>query len=884
MADAVLRVRADTTQAQRALGTLNTALASLVTVATAQALIRVADSATNLSNRLRQVSETTAHTNLLFNELVQVANNARTPLATTGDLFFRIARSADSLGISQRQALTVTELVSKGISAAGMSAAEASGPLLQFGQALQSGRFQGDELRSILEGLPVVSRALATSLGVPIGALKKLGSEGKISAKQVVDALLQAKGVIEKDFAKTLPTIGQAFTVLQNNFTAFIAKLDSSLGLSKNSAGALVTLAAAVQSLSNNIATVIDFFKILGQIAITVFLYTFAGRIAVALRSFAGTIQSIGFFIKDFSKNIAAMTGGFAAFYAVAKQQVLSIISQIRGRGQALTNVFDFLFRAVFIPLNGVIRILASLFQNLHLIIGVAIGTVLGFLDPVIQRLSILYDKTMQLLGLSNAPATGSGGGRGPAVGEVEAFNELNKAKKASAVIDDKYVDFLKDLRASLSTRAAEIALLNRKGQLSEDQFAQESELLALTARAQAAGFNNKEVQLLNQKLALLAAEESQLNRLFKENEKLLETGRDLVIETARGSDARIAIDEDYYKKLFLLGDYYLTGKLVSEEQYQRTKAALEQQYNIDSISAEMQNTEKMYADKFALDNRALNISSQHFNLQLEQEKKLSALVFENFNRELILQTELFAVQQNSVTRRMEMQFTAANQEILLRTQIYDLEVSQQEKLAALRQSMFQKELQQRGFSLEQSKSMATERTNFDKKTEREKTQFAIEQGASVFASLGQHNRTAFQAAKAFNIASAIMNTYTGATKALATYPPPFNFIAAAGVVAMGLAQVATIRSQNYAGRALGGPMVGGQQYIVGERGPELVTAPSGGARVIANSDLGSNTTIVFQIQANDTRGFDQLLAERKGMIINMIRQAQQDRGRVATV
>jgi hypothetical protein len=44
---------------------------------------------------------------------------------------------------------------------------------------------------------------------------------------------------------------------------------------------------------------------------------------------------------------------------------------------------------------------------------------------------------------------------------------------------------------------------------------------------------------------------------------------------------------------------------------------------------------------------------------------------------------------------------------------------------------------------------------------------------------------------------------------------------------------------------------------------------------------LGNNgaLTVNFNIQANDTRGFDQLLAERRPMIINMIRTAQQDRG-----
>jgi SLT domain-containing protein len=147
--------------------------------------------------------------------------------------------------------------------------------------------------------------------------------------------------------------------------------------------------------------------------------------------------------------------------------------------------------------------------------------------------------------------------------------------------------------------------------------------------------------------------------------------------------------------------------------------------------------------------------------------------------------------------------------------------------------------------------------------------------------SLGQSNKKAFEAAKAFNIANAIMNTYMGATKALAMYPPPFNFIAAAAVVAMGMAQVSTIRSQQYSGRALGGPVMGGQPYIVGENGPEMFTPNTTGS-ITRNSDLmggGGTTNVNFTIVANDTAGFDQLLNQRKGLITQIIRDAQLDRG-----
>jgi hypothetical protein len=158
---------------------------------------------------------------------------------------------------------------------------------------------------------------------------------------------------------------------------------------------------------------------------------------------------------------------------------------------------------------------------------------------------------------------------------------------------------------------------------------------------------------------------------------------------------------------------------------------------------------------------------------------------------------------------------------------------------------------------------------------------------------LGKINEDAFKAAKAFNIAQAIMNTYTGATKALATYPPPFNYIAAAGVVAAGLAQVSQIRSQSYSGRAVGGQTRAGESYVVGERGPEVLTMGSSNGRVIPNealrraedSDGPSRTTnVTFNINTVDARGFDQLLQSRRGQIISMINSASNDKGRRSVV
>jgi len=192
--------------------------------------------------------------------------------------------------------------------------------------------------------------------------------------------------------------------------------------------------------------------------------------------------------------------------------------------------------------------------------------------------------------------------------------------------------------------------------------------------------------------------------------------------------------------------------------------------------------------------------------------------------------------------------------------------------------------LQQQG-DAERAKQIATDRIEFEKKSEAEKVEFGLSKGAEFFRGLSAYNKKFFAAYKAFAIAQAIINTYQGATKALATYPPPFNFIAAAATVASGLAQVATIRAQT---AQRGGNLITGGPAVVGEDGPELIV-PKQPSTVIprevatAIEGMGGRNqpvTVNFNIQANDTAGFDQLITQRRGLIVNLINTALNERGK----
>ena len=71
----------------------------------------------------------------------------------------------------------------------GASAVEAAGAFRQLSQALGSGRLQGDEFRSISEQMPAIMTAISKEMGQPVGKLKKLASEGKLTADIVIRAL-----------------------------------------------------------------------------------------------------------------------------------------------------------------------------------------------------------------------------------------------------------------------------------------------------------------------------------------------------------------------------------------------------------------------------------------------------------------------------------------------------------------------------------------------------------------------------------------------------------------------------------------------------------------------------------------------------------------------
>lgn len=213
-------------------------------------VVQYTDSWTNLNNRLRLVTDGTQDFQAAQTAVFNIAQDARSPLQSTAELYQRIATNQDALGLSGQGVASIVDTISKTLAISGTAAASADAALVQLGQGFASGTLRGEELNSVMEQAPALAKAIADGLGVPIGELRALGAAGELSALKVVGALQKMAGNVDTQFSKMQATVGQSFTVLENATIKWIGEADQATGASKSLAEGIVALSANLDSVA----------------------------------------------------------------------------------------------------------------------------------------------------------------------------------------------------------------------------------------------------------------------------------------------------------------------------------------------------------------------------------------------------------------------------------------------------------------------------------------------------------------------------------------------------------------------------------------------------------------------------------------------------------
>lgn len=193
-------------------------------------LVQTADAMTNMRNRVMLVTGSHERAIKVQQQLVEVANRSRTGFESLGQLYGRVGRSAQDLGVSEERLLSVVETVGKAMQVSGASTANTEAAVLQLSQGLQSGVLRGDEFNSVMENGGRLARALADGLNVPIGKLRGLAEAGELTAERVIKALESQARTISKEFTSMEVTVGSSLTVLNNSFADMVDRVNRTTG------------------------------------------------------------------------------------------------------------------------------------------------------------------------------------------------------------------------------------------------------------------------------------------------------------------------------------------------------------------------------------------------------------------------------------------------------------------------------------------------------------------------------------------------------------------------------------------------------------------------------------------------------------------------------
>ena len=330
----------------------------------------------------------------------------------------------------------------------------------------------------------------------------------------------------------------------------------------------------------------------------------------------------------------------------------------------------------------------------------------------------------------------------------------------------------------------------------------------------------------------------------------------------------------DQHKKLNRIvkhgGEEHLKATKESIDAYREANKVIEKRVSVveNSFSKEMQALNKLFYTQEQKLLANAHKQSEIIRNELANNKNLKESETKRLN-------ELLIMIQDKLNKDLEdLRIKAILDQAKLDQIELDKIKAHEEAKAKIREQAYSK-------SLNAIKSRQFQELELEKLTKEQVKDLTKVSGRELLGELAKNNKEMFMLNKAFAIKDAIVSTAQGVSKALAL--GPFGIPLAVMIGGLGAVQIATISKQQYTGRQQGGMVKEGQPYMGGEAGKELFV-PNQSGKIVPNHDLGKPVNVNFNINTVDARGFNELLVNSRGVIVNMINNAVNEKGRQAII
>lgn len=270
--------------------------------------VKTTDQLTQLRARIDLINDGSQSTAEIMDKVFSAANRSRGSFLDMADSVAKLNLLAKDAFTSNDEAIYFVEQLNKQFKIAGAGVQETTSAMYQLTQAMAAGKLQGDEFRSIMENAPMLAQSIAQEMGLSVGQLKEMSSQGLITADIIKNALFNSAEETNAKFAEIPMTFQDIGTKLQNDLIAAFQPVMQELGSLASS--------EAFSSVLNELAFS---FKVVGaaaQVAVATVKAAFSG-LGVAINTVKSIVSSFAqLIVTSMPLVVASIVGVTAAFVA----------------------------------------------------------------------------------------------------------------------------------------------------------------------------------------------------------------------------------------------------------------------------------------------------------------------------------------------------------------------------------------------------------------------------------------------------------------------------------------------------------------------------------------------------------------------------------------
>lgn len=272
----------------------------------AVAATQTADELTSIRSRINLINDGSQTTAQIMEKVYDAAQRSRGSYTDMADSVAKLNMLAKDAFGSNDEAIAFVEQLNKQFKISGASVQEASAAMYQLTQAMAAGKLQGDEFHSIMENAPLLAQSIANEMGLTVGQLKEMSSQGLITSDIIKEALFNSAEETNAKFAEIPMTFAEVGQSIQNELIqAFQPVLEQISSIPQS---------GEFQALSEGVVVAIRGMAVAAQGSIGLIQAAFAG-LRVAISTITQTVASFGsLFITTMPRISAAVLAVVVAF------------------------------------------------------------------------------------------------------------------------------------------------------------------------------------------------------------------------------------------------------------------------------------------------------------------------------------------------------------------------------------------------------------------------------------------------------------------------------------------------------------------------------------------------------------------------------------------